>query len=88
MSQLSDAMANSVSCYEEKSKTFAQKMARMSIDPKDMFRRQPDLYSRFDVLGLPTHDVSGIEIKKSILKKLMKDQEKQAKLYEHYLSVS
>jgi cysteinyl-tRNA synthetase len=63
-------------------------MARMTIPPKDMHRRQTDLYSQFDIDGLPTHDISGNEIKKSTLKKLMKEQEKQAKLYEHYLSIS
>jgi cysteinyl-tRNA synthetase len=88
MSQDSNAMANSLSYSEEKSKTLAEKMARMTIPPRDMYRRQTDLYSQFDIDGLPTHDVSGNEIKKSTLKKLMKEQEKQAKLYEHYLSIS
>lgn len=66
---------------EEKRRIFSEKMARMSIKPQDMFRRQTGLYSSFDCDGIPTHDVSGNEISKCNAKKLKKEWLKQEKLY-------
>jgi glutaminyl-tRNA synthetase len=67
---------------EEQDRQLAEKMARMNINPKDMFKNQTDLYSKFDEDGVPTHDAEGKEISKSGYKKLKKDWEKQKKLYE------
>ncbi len=54
----------------------------MNIDPKEMFKSQTDLYSKFDEDGVPTHDAAGVELSKSAYKKLKKDWEKQKKLFE------
>jgi hypothetical protein len=54
----------------------------MNIDPREMFKSQTDLYSKFDEEGIPTHDTEGKEISKSSSKKLKKDWEKQKKLFE------
>ena len=59
----------------------AEKMARFHTSPQDWFRKFPELYSRFDDTGLPTHDAAGIELSKSTTCKLKKDWEKQNKLY-------
>lgn len=67
---------------EEQAKQLAEKMARMNINPLDMFRSQTDLYSQFDAEGIPTHDAAGEKISKSAYKKLKKDWEKQKQLYE------
>jgi cysteinyl-tRNA synthetase len=60
----------------------AQKMQRMYIAPENMYRDKPDLYSQFDINGIPTHDAAGKELSKSTMKKLQKDWEKQKKLYD------
>lgn len=54
----------------------------MNIDPKEMFKSQTDLYSKFDEDGVPTHDAAGVELSKSAYKKFKKDWEKQKKLFE------
>jgi hypothetical protein len=66
---------------EERSKILMEKMMRMYTPPQDLFRKNINLYSAFDVDGIPTHDASGNELSKSSLKKLRKDWEKQEKLY-------
>ena len=68
-------MKERVKELEEKSK----------INPKDMFKLT-DLYSKFDENGIPTHYKNGEEIKKSQLKKLRKEYEKQTKLYNNHLA--
>ena len=68
----------------EKRNDLEEKMARMSLNPQDMFRKYTDLYSAFDTDGVPTHDATGREISKSTNKKLRKDWEKQKKLYESF----
>lgn len=67
---------------EEQARQLAEKQARMSLPPQEMFRGQTDLYSQFDADGVPTHDAAGEPISKSSLKKLKKDWEKQKRLYE------
>jgi len=67
---------------EEQAKALADKLARMSIAPEEMFKSQTDLYSAFDAEGIPTHDAAGEKISKSGYKKLRKDWEKQKKLFE------
>ncbi|RYY89594.1 hypothetical protein EON63_00405 [archaeon] len=41
---------------EEQAKQLAEKMAKMKLDPKEMFLHMTDLYSAFDSDGVPTHD--------------------------------
>jgi glutaminyl-tRNA synthetase len=67
---------------EEQAKAAAEKLARLSVAPEDMFKSQTDLYSQFDADGVPTHDNTGEKLSKSALKKLKKDWEKQKKLFE------
>eukprot|EP00604_Paraphysomonas_vestita_P003143 CAMPEP_0174820862 /NCGR_PEP_ID=MMETSP1107-20130205/4962_1 /TAXON_ID=36770 /ORGANISM="Paraphysomonas vestita, Strain GFlagA" /LENGTH=619 /DNA_ID=CAMNT_0016037017 /DNA_START=191 /DNA_END=2050 /DNA_ORIENTATION=+ len=76
--------APSKSRKEEQAKQLAEKMARMSIRPEDMFKPPHcnDGYTQFDEEGIPTHDASGEKLSKSLVKKLKKDWEKQKKLYE------
>ena len=74
--------APSRSRKEEQDRQLAEKLARMSLAPQDMFKTQTDLYSAFDADGIPTHTTDGKEISKSAAKKLRKEWEKQKKLYE------
>eukprot|EP00301_Raphidiophrys_heterophryoidea_P019991 c4796_g1_i1.p1 GENE.c4796_g1_i1~~c4796_g1_i1.p1 ORF type:complete len:693 (+),score=183.51 c4796_g1_i1:88-2079(+) len=67
---------------EEMEKQIAEKQKRMSLDPKDMFKAQTDLYSQFDEQGVPTHDAQGEALPKNAVKKLKKEWEKQKKLFE------
>ena len=67
---------------EEQLKHLSEKMEKMKLNPVDMFRSQTDLYSQFDVDGLPTHDADAKEISKSLSKKLKKEWEKQKKVFE------
>ncbi|KAJ0393705.1 hypothetical protein P43SY_007547 [Pythium insidiosum] len=63
----------------------ALKKEKMKIPPSEMFKLQPELYSKFDDEGLPTHDAAGNALTKSSIKKLKKDQDKQRKLHDAYL---
>jgi glutaminyl-tRNA synthetase len=67
---------------EEQAKQLADKLARMSVSPLEMFKSQPELYSQFDEEGMPTHDAAGEKVTKSMYKKLRKDWEKQKKLFD------
>lgn len=67
---------------EEQMRQLAEKEARKSLNPVDMFKGMTDLYSRFDADGVPTHDASGQELTKNAIRKLRKEWEKQKKLYE------
>lgn len=67
---------------EEQAKQLAEKQAKMNLDPRDMFKGQADLYSRFDDDGIPTHDAAGEPLSKSGIKKLKKDWDKQKRLFE------
>jgi cysteinyl-tRNA synthetase len=66
---------------EDLNKAFAKKMMRMSMKPEDMFR-DDTLYSEYDAHGIPTKNILGVEISKSMRKKFQKDWEKQKKLCE------
>jgi len=61
-----------------------EKEEKAKISPNDMFLSQTDLYSAFDTTGMPTHDKAGEPLSKAAIKKLQKDQAKQAELYEKY----
>jgi len=67
---------------EEQDKQKAEKEMKKSIDPRQMFRTQTDLYSKFDDDGIPTHDKNGEAINKTRFKKLKQEWEKQKKLFE------
>jgi len=61
-----------------------EKEEKGKISPSEMFLSQTDLYSAFDTSGLPTHDKAGEPLSKGAIKKLQKDQAKQAELYEKF----
>ncbi|OQR96842.1 glutaminyl-tRNA synthetase [Achlya hypogyna] len=77
---LKDATAPTVSRKEEQMRQLAEKQAKMSLKPQDMFKTAA--YSAWDAEGIPTHDAAGTTITKSAMKKLQKDWAKQKKLYE------
>ncbi|KAH8022930.1 hypothetical protein HPB51_006360 [Rhipicephalus microplus] len=65
----------------------AERDMQRAVNPKEMFLKETDKYSRFDPdTGLPTHDVEGKELSKGQLKKVKKLQEAQEKKYEKYLA--
>jgi len=59
-----------------------ERLEKAKIDPREMFKTAE--YSTWDSEGMPTKDKDGNEVTKSKLKKLVKDQEKQRRLYEEY----
>lgn len=63
----------------------AEKLAKMSIQPGDLFR-DTTLYSEWDDQGIPTKTANGEEVTKSMRKKLTKQYQQQEKLYTEYLS--
>jgi len=67
---------------EQNMATWKAKEALKNIDPKLMFRKQTDIYSKFDNNGIPTHAADGKKLSKSLFKKLKKKQAKQKKLFE------
>lgn len=67
---------------DERSRILGEKLRRQYIPPNEWFTLQTNLYSKFDVDGIPTHDVSGNEIGKCNRKKMQKDWLKQKKLYD------
>lgn len=72
---------------EEQAKQLAEKMARMSIAPQEMFRNEKNeegqlCYTQFDADGVPTHDGKNEPLTKNAIKKLKKEWEKQKRLYE------
>eukprot|EP00388_Colpodella_angusta_P032927 GDKK01028158.1.p1 GENE.GDKK01028158.1~~GDKK01028158.1.p1 ORF type:complete len:123 (+),score=37.57 GDKK01028158.1:2-370(+) len=77
-----EAGAPNRSRKEEQARAAAEKLAKMSVAPGDMFKSQTDLYSAFDADGVPTHDAAKEPLSKSNVKKLRKEWEKQKKLYE------
>jgi hypothetical protein len=76
------AESGSRSRKEEQMRQLAEKEAKKSLNPVDMFKGMTDLYSRFDEDGVPTHDAAGQELTKNAIRKLRKEWEKQKKLYE------
>ncbi|KAJ2741729.1 cysteinyl-tRNA synthetase [Coemansia sp. BCRC 34301] len=69
----------------------AKRQARLELgklSPKDKFRtpEMTELYSAWDDEGLPTKDKAGEDLPKSKIKKLVKEQQAQAKLHEEYLN--
>lgn len=70
----------------EKLKLQRQREDKMKIPPTEMFTSQSDKYSKFDDLGMPTHDFAGKEISKSALKKLQRLYTEQEERYKRYLA--
>jgi cysteinyl-tRNA synthetase len=66
---------------QEQKDNFKEKMMRIHIKPQVLFRRFPNLYSAFDSDGVPTHDASGNEIKKSLIARMKRDWRQQCKTY-------
>lgn len=64
----------------------AERLEKMKIDPKDMFR-DSNVYSEWDEQGLPIKDKSGEEVSKSAKKKLLKQWQQQEKLHNEYLNL-
>merc|ERR1711972_1192228 len=73
--------AASRSRKEEQAKHAAEKEAKRKLDPKQMFRSQTDLYSKFDDDGVPTHSAEGETLPKSRVKKLKQEWEKQKRIF-------
>lgn len=73
---------NTRSRKDEQDKQKAEKEAKKKLDPKQMFRSQTDLYSKWDDDGLPTHDAQGAALSKAKFKKLKVEWEKQKKTFE------
>lgn len=69
-----------VAAAELTAKRHAEKLAKASVHPSDLFKSSE--YSKFDERGIPTHDASGTELSKNLRKKLIKEYEHQAKLYQ------
>lgn len=63
-----------------------EKLEKMKVNPLEMFKDEK-LYSEWDAEGLPTKDVAGEEVTKSMRKKLTKQQQQQQKLYDEYLKL-
>jgi glutaminyl-tRNA synthetase len=59
------------------------KEIRMKLDPTDLFKEGEEFkgkYSKYDAeTGVPTHDAEGVELTKSAIKKLAKEQQKHVK---------
>merc|ERR1711879_357275 len=62
-------------------KQAAEKDAKKGLNPKDTFKGQTDLYSKFDDDGVPTHGADGEALRKSRIKKLKTEWDKQKKLF-------
>lgn len=60
-----------------------ERKAKASVSPLDMFKDKK-MYSAWDEQGIPTMDIDGNEITKSMTKKLKKQWEQQKKLHEEY----
>ena len=71
-----------ISRKTEQEKQLQEKLAKAYLDPREMFRSQVELYSAFDLEGLPTHDSQGQVLSKNALKKLKKEWTKQKKVFD------
>ena len=68
----------------EKLKLQQQREDKAKVAPSEMFKGQTDKYSKFDEVGMPTHDSAGKEISKSALKKLQRLYAEQKARYDKY----
>lgn len=67
---------------EEQDRQMRDKLARMSLNPKNMFRKEGSKYTKYDEDGIPTHNAEGEPFSKSQVKKFKKEWTKQKKLFE------
>jgi glutaminyl-tRNA synthetase len=69
---------------ENDAKDLAIKEARMKIEPNDLFKLAEEYkgkYTKFnEETGVPTHDAEGVELTKSMMKKLDKEKQKHTKV--------
>jgi len=67
----------------EREAQLAKKMEESKIPPDQFFRhKDPELYSKFDSNGIPTHDADGEPLSKSARKKLQKILRRHTQKYE------
>lgn len=63
--------------------SIANKEERMNINPIDLFRVGDEYMNKYSIYdaetGIPTHDINGIELTKSMYKKLKAEQQKHIK---------
>ncbi|KAI5950976.1 CYR1 [Candida jiufengensis] len=69
---------------EIEAKKEQEKLNKMKTPPSELFKNDK-LYKEYDEQGIPTIDVNGEEISKSMKKKLMKQYQQQEKLHNEYL---
>ncbi|KAI5966792.1 uncharacterized protein KGF55_000201 [Candida pseudojiufengensis] len=62
-----------------------EKLAKMKIPPSEILK-DDTLYKSYDEQGIPTIDINGEEISKSMRKKLIKQYQQQVKLHNQYLN--
>ena len=58
------------------------KEEKMKIPPRELFRGEPIIYSKFDNEDIPTHNNEGKPISKSLYKKLKKIMDRHKQNYE------
>jgi cysteinyl-tRNA synthetase len=63
-----------------------ERLQKMKVNPQEMFKDN-SLYSEWDEAGIPSKDVQGEEITKSMKKRLLKQYQQQDKLYQEYLKL-
>jgi len=66
-------------------KIAAAREERAKVPPSEMFRGSAE-YSAWDETGLPTLDVAGAPLSATVVKKLLKDYNKQKEVHEKYLA--
>ena len=78
-----DKLARKLELLAVQEKREAEKRAKASIKPSEMFLSNP-AYSKFDEQGVPTHDATGEELSKNARKKVVKEYEQQVELHAKY----
>lgn len=78
--KIASAAARKESLKSSEAQRLREKNEKAKVDPREMFQN-PDLYSKFNDLGIPTHDSAGTELSKSQLKKLAKAYDAQLKVF-------
>ena len=67
-------------------KAEAERIEKAKVDPKEMFKRD-ERFSEWGEDGLPTKLRDGGDVPKSMMKKLVKEQQRQAKAYKEVMGV-
>jgi len=79
------AEASALQQKEKHEQSEKEHRKRAEIPPSAMFRSNPNLYSKFDSQGIPTHNAAGELLSESARKKLRKMFEQQKELHEEFL---